>query len=298
MRILVTGVSGMLGSSLAIELSKKHDVFGTGNSLMNIPITYKVFDLSQDSYGELIQWSQPEVIVHCAALTHGNYCQENVLEAFNINGYSLQKFMNATDDNVKIIYISTDAVFPSRLHMAKETDCPSPESVYGKSKELGEFFLLNSERNFTIVRTTIVGFNSYRNKQGFLEWIINSAKSDEEISLFDDVLFTPITIWDLIKEIDFILDKGLYEEKVLHIAGGEACTKYAFGIAMLEALSLSTDKVKKGYISRFVYRAKRSNDQTLSTDFYQKKFLRELPSLTKTIESIKTKYHEIDQIRK
>lgn len=297
-RLLITGVSGMLGSSLAVELSKKHDVFGTGNSPMDIPVPYQSFDLSQDSYGDLIHWSKPDVIIHCAALTQGNHCQNNPLKAFNINGYSLQKFMNATDHSVKIIYISTDAVFPSRLHMAKETDCPSPESIYGKSKELGEFFLLNSERNFTIVRTTIVGFNNYRNSQGFLEWIINSVHSNEEISLFDDVLFTPITIWDLIKEIDFILDKGLYEEKVLHIAGGEACTKYAFGIAMLEALSLSTDSIKKGYISSFEDRAKRSNDQTLSTDFYQKKFLRELPSLTKTIESIKTKYHEIDQIRK
>ena len=158
------------------------------------------------------------------------------------------------------------------------------------SKELGEFFLLNSERDFTIVRTTIVGFNSYRNKQGFLEWIINSAKSDEEISLFDDVLFTPITIWDLIKEIDFILDKGLYKEKVLHIAGGEACTKYAFGIAMLEALSLPTDKVKKGYISSFVDRAKRSNDQTLNCEFYQQTFDRILPKLKDTINTIKEVY--------
>lgn len=298
MRILVTGVSGMLGSSLAVELSKKHEVFGTGNSPIEIPVAYKTFNLSQDSYYELIQWSQPDMIVHCAALTNGNYCQNNPLDAFNINGYSLQKFMNATDDNVKIIYISTDAVFPSRLHLAKETDCSSPENVYGKSKELGEFFLLNSDRNYTIVRTTIVGFNSYRNKQGFLEWIINSAKSNKEISLFDDVLFTPISIWDFAQELDFLIDEGLYEENILHIAGGEACTKYAFGKAMLEALSLSTDSVKKGYISNFLNRAKRSNDQTLSTDFYQKRFKRDLPSFTKTIESIKTTYHEINQIRK
>lgn len=290
MRILVTGVSGMLGSSLVIELSQKHEVFGTGNSPMEIPIPYKPFDLSQESYDELIRWSQPHVIVHCAALTHGNYCQNNPLEAFNINGYSLQKFMDATDDNVNIIYISTDAVFPSRLHMAKETDCPSPENIYGKSKELGEFFLLNSNRQFTIVRTTILGFNSHRNKQGFLEWIINSVKSDEEISLFDDVLFTPITIWDFIKEIDFLIDEGSYSEKVLHIAGREACTKYTFGIAMLEALSLSTDVVKKGYISSFEARAKRSNDQTLDCNFYQQRFDRTLPKLKNTINTIKEFY--------
>lgn len=290
MRILVTGASGMLGSSLAVELSKKHDVFGTGNTPMNLPFSYRSFDLSCDSYDELVQWSQPELIIHCAALTHGNYCQNNVLEALNINGYSLQKLMNATDDSVKIIYISTDAIFPSRLHMAKESDCPFPENVYGKSKELGEFFLLNSDRDFTIVRTTIVGFNEYRNKKGFLEWIIDSTKSHEEINLFDDVLFTPISIWDFIREIDFLIDLSSYQYKVLHMAGGESCSKYEFGMRMLEALSLSTSNIKKGYISSFKDRAKRSNDQTLDCSFYQQEFDRALPKLKDTINKIKEAY--------
>ena len=44
-RILVTGASGMLGSSLADELSKNYKVFGTGSSKISLPIDYKVFDL-------------------------------------------------------------------------------------------------------------------------------------------------------------------------------------------------------------------------------------------------------------
>jgi hypothetical protein len=45
-RILVTGASGMLGSSLAIELSRSHNVFATGNSKMSFPVNYKIFDNS------------------------------------------------------------------------------------------------------------------------------------------------------------------------------------------------------------------------------------------------------------
>ena len=126
MRILVTGASGMLGSSLAVELSREHKVFGTGNSEITLPIDYKVFDLLKESYKELIKWSQPELIIHCAALTNGNFCQNNPLDAFNLNGCTTKKLMDASDDHVKIIYISTDAVFSSSLHMAKEVDCISP----------------------------------------------------------------------------------------------------------------------------------------------------------------------------
>ena len=212
-RILITGASGMLGSSLAIDLSRSHNVFATGNSKMSLPLNYKIFDLSNESYKELIDWSKPELIIHCAALTNGNFCQNNPFDAFNINGYATKKFLDATEDYVKIIYISTDAVFTSSLNMAKEIDCTFPDNVYGKSKELGEFFLLNSNRDYLVLRTTIVGLNTYSNKNGFIEWILNSVKAKETISLFDDVLFSPISIWDFISEINFLVNKSSYKHK-------------------------------------------------------------------------------------
>ena len=287
MRILVTGVSGMLGSSLAIDLSKNHKVFGTGNSEMSLPIEYKIFDLSNESYKELIDWSDPELIIHCAALTNGNYCQENPLDAFNINGCATKKLIDASEDHVKIIYISTDAVFSSSLHMAKEVDCISPENLYGKSKELGEFFLLNSKRDYLILRTTIVGLNAYSNKKGFIEWIINSVKAKDTISLFDDVLFTPISIWDFIIEINFLIDQNTYNSEIFHIAGGEAVTKYELGMSLIQELSLDTSCIKKGYISKFTDRAKRSNNQTLDCTLYEQQFKRKLPNLKDTIIMIK-----------
>ena len=290
MRILVTGASGMLGSSLAIQLSRKYKVFGTGNSDISTPIDYRVFDLSNESYKELIDWSQPELIIHCAAITNGNYCQENSLKAIDVNGVSIHKFLNATNNNTKIIYISTDAVFPSSLHMAKEVDSVFPENIYGKSKELGEFFLKNSEdRSYTIIRTTIVGLNINKNKSGFVEWIINTAKENKELGLFTDVLFTPISIWDLIDEIKFLIETDNINSETLHIAG-ELCNKYEFGSKLLETLCLPTNKLYENLISSYEDRAKRSNDQSLDSSFYQKKYKRNSVSLDQTINKIKEYY--------
>lgn len=286
-RILITGASGMLGSSLAIDLSRSHNVFATGNSKMSFPLNYKIFDLSNESYKELIDWSNPELIIHCAALTNGNFCQNNPFDAFNINGYATKKFLDATEDHVKIIYISTDAVFTSSLNMAKEIDCTSPDNVYGKSKELGEFFLLNSNRDYLVLRTTIVGLNNYSNKNGFIEWILNSVKAKETISLFDDVLFSPISIWDFISEINFLVNKNSYKHKIFHLAAGDAISKYEFGKLMIKSLSLNLSYIKKGNISKFIDRAKRSNDQSLDCTFYQKIFNRKLPKIQDTIKTIK-----------
>ena len=290
MRILVTGASGMLGSTLAIELSRNHKVYGTGNSDITLPIDYRVFDLSNESYKELIDWSQPELIIHCAAITNGNYCQENCLKAIDVNGVSVHKILNATNTTTKIIYISSDAVFPSSLHMAKEVHSVFPENIYGKSKELGEFFLNNSQdRQYTIIRTTIVGLNINKNRIGFVEWIINTAKENEELGLFTDVLFTPISIWDLANEIEFLIKTDNINSEFLHIAG-ELCTKFEFGYKLLDKLNISTKTLSKSLISSFKDRAKRSNDQSIDSAFYKKIYNRRLPTLDEIILNIKKHY--------
>ncbi len=293
MRILVTGVSGMLGSNLSKALSENNEVYSTGNSSFSEePDNYMVFDLKSNKYDKLIKWSNPDLIILSGALTNGNYCSENPNEAMDVNGVSVNKFLNATNQKVKIIYISTDAVFPSKLHLAKETDCVFPENVYGKSKELGEFFVNQSNREFCIVRTTIVGLNVNSKKSGFVEWIINSAKKNEEIKLFDDVLFTPISIWDLSEEIKYLISLKELPSETLHISGSEIITKYKFGTELLTELELSKINTRKGSIKSFKDRAKRCTDQTLNVSYYQNKFQRILPNLEKTISSIKQNYYE------
>ena len=291
LNVLITGASGMLGATLVNEYKNNFNVFATGNSNFKEQfINYKKFDLKSESYKELIEWSDPDIILHSGALTNGNYCEENPNDAFNINGISVQKFLKATNNDVKIIYISTDAVFPSSLHLAKELDCVSPENVYGKSKELGEFFLDTSvHRNYTIIRTTIVGLNINKERKGFVEWIINSAKNDKQFGLFTDVLFNPISIWDLATEIKFLINKNNINSETLHIAG-ELCSKYEFGNKLLETLNIQAKKLSKSLISSFEDRAKRSNDQSLDSTFYQKKYNRRLPTLDEIILNIKNHY--------
>ena len=295
MNVLITGASGMLGASMAKMFANSFNVFATGQSDFKIPnVDYKKFDLLAGDYESLIKWSKPDVIVLSGAITNGNYCQENPVYALQVNGVSVKKFIDATEEKVKIIYISTDAVFPSSLHMAKEIDFVLPENTYGKSKELGEFFLnTTSNRNFTIIRTTIVGLNINDKKSGFVEWIVNSSLNNQEIGLFGDVLFTPISIWDLIEEIKFLIESDNINSETLHIAG-ESTTKYKFGKSLMENFNVSTENIKETSILSFKDRAKRCTDQTLDSSFYKKKYNRVLPDLESTVNIIKKYYHAIN----
>jgi len=282
----------MLGATLA-NYFRDFNVFGTADSeYEKVNFNYKKFNLLSENYNDLIDWSKPDIIIHCAAITNGNICEKDPYLALNVNGLSLKKLLLATNNDVKIIYISTDAVFPSKLHMAREQDCVGPENIYGKSKELGEFFLNSSHgRSFTIIRTTIVGLNLNKENTGFVEWIINSGKNNEQLGLFNDVLFTPISIWDLADEIKFLINSNNINSETLHI-GGELCTKHAFGEQLLNSLNISTEKVIETSILKFKDRAKRCMDQSINSDFYKKKYRRKLPTLTQTINTIKKYYNE------
>jgi dTDP-4-dehydrorhamnose reductase len=292
-RILITGCSGMLGATLYYTLSKKHRVYCSGNSSVNFLENYIPFDLTNPSYKKLISWSKPEIIVHCAALTDANYCDKNLKEAFEINSFSLNKLIKYTKKDVKIIYISSDAVFSPKAINSSEFTITSPTSVYGKSKELGEFILLNSKRVITIIRTTIVGINvnRNRNRMGLVDWIIGSVKNNNNISLYCDVVFNPISIWDLSDEIEFIIENKI-NDKILHVSGSESIDKYMFGIELLNLLNLDTNCINSSLLFDEENVEKKSFDQTINCQYYQEKYNRRLPSIENTLLSIKKHYYE------
>ena len=86
MSILVTGASGLLGLTFCLEASKRYGtVYGVAHtqSLDAAPFTVLRRDLlSGNSARDLIEEAQPDYVVHCAALTSVDRCEENTELAF------------------------------------------------------------------------------------------------------------------------------------------------------------------------------------------------------------------------
>ena len=90
MRLLITGASGMLGATLVQKFSNKFDVFATSrkNFKGNPAKNFLEFDLIENSYSKLIEWSKPNVIIHCAAITDLDYSELNKNTVYAINSES------------------------------------------------------------------------------------------------------------------------------------------------------------------------------------------------------------------
>ena len=130
MRVLVTGASGLLGSAMVKIFQNKFNVYATSRSdcLGYKPKNFKKFNLHETSYFELLNWAKPDIIIHNAAITDLDFCEKNENLAFEINAYSLKKFLSYSQD-MKIIFISSDAVFPLKSSMSRENDVLGPINV-------------------------------------------------------------------------------------------------------------------------------------------------------------------------
>lgn len=132
MKILITGGKGMLGRTLLKHWEKTHTCF-----IADLPET----DLTQsDAVDALFATVQPDVVVHCAAMTNVDGCETQRDRAFLLNETATRHVAQACATyQARLIAISTDYVFSGDTPgERKENDPVAPQTVYGASKLAGE----------------------------------------------------------------------------------------------------------------------------------------------------------------
>lgn len=98
---------------------------------------------------------RPETVLHTAALTRVNHCQDHPGEAMRVNRDGTANVVAAAAElGASVVYFSTDYVFDGRRSQPwLESDTPAPLNVYGASKLAGESVVRAYARG-QIVRTS------------------------------------------------------------------------------------------------------------------------------------------------
>ena len=302
MKILLTGASGMLGSVLirhflAPTRRSQFTVFATSRSpLHNGEVQHRSFDLAEKSYLSLFEWSKPDVIIHCAALTQIDQCEKDHALARAINVDSVTKFIHAIEDSShasKLFFISSDAVKAEGQPMADESCETRPLNFYGQTKLQAELEIETSSIQATAIRTTIVGSKKAQSQSGFADWIVESVQAKKPVSLFEDVFFTPISCARLASHLQALF-QGSNLPKVLNISGGESVSKFEFGKTLVESLGMNTDFIKASSLKDSGLTASRLKDQTLSSKNFSQITGIEAPSLLQTVQDLVELYPEFN----
>lgn len=293
MKVLVLGGNGMLGTQIVKDLSEEFEVSTIGRTKCINSKTHINIDINNSKeLSTFLKANFFDLIINTAAIIDHSACESNPVDCLKINALINKILLECSEESTRLIYISSDAVFSDFTKERLPGSPTSAQSTYGLSKELGEKILINSNklRNYLIVRTTIIGFNS--NQKGYIEWIINSLKNGKQITLFDDVIFNPISIYKMSSIIKSLILRDKIKRNILHLNSSEKTTKYHFGHLLAQNLQLNAELINKGSLNDYNSKGNRCFNQFLDItgNDYQEI---NLPTIQQTIDEI-IKYLKYD----
>lgn len=290
MKILLTGGTGLLGTSLIKSIdSKKNNLIAAylNNKPASNAANFVKMDLSnQTEIRKTINSLNPELIIHAAAATNMEWCEENPSSAFKINSEATKIISEeAKKLGAKVVYISTDFVFDGKKGNYNEEDKPNPLNIYGESKLGGEEAILKAKSGL-VMRSNMYGIDPFPEKQSFTSFIINNLKSRKEIVAADDQICSQIFADQLSK---FIMELAGKEEGMFHITTKDSLSRYGFAMAVCDVFGLDKNLVKKvklaDLISMFKWKAKRPYNTSLDVSKAGKTF--KLPTIKASLEEYK-----------
>ena len=110
-RIYISGCGGMLGEAFYSILKDSYNLKCTDIDLNDSWLTFcDVRDFG--AYRKSVLGFSPDVLIHLAALTDLEYCEENQLEAYNTNTLAVENAVHIANElGVPLVYISTAGIF-------------------------------------------------------------------------------------------------------------------------------------------------------------------------------------------
>ena len=266
MRILVTGASGLLGINVAMEACKTHSVTGVSykRSLSSPPFNVVEQDLLADGAIErLLDEARPDWVIHCAALADIDLSEAHPGLVMRLNADVPGNLAKETARRgLRLLHISTDAVFDGTKGDYSEEDAPNPLSNYARSKLAGEAQVLAADPYAAVVRVNLFGW-SVSGSRSLAEVFLNNLSAGRAIRGFTDVNFCPMLATDLAGVLLNMLDRGLVG--VYHAVGSTCTTKYLFGQAVAQRFGYAAEQVEPISVENAGLAARRSLRLTLRT---------------------------------
>lgn len=239
-KILLTGASGFLGCRILTYYKEKYQIFAPTHSEMNIS------DL--DSILQYFEKHQPDIVIHCAAISDTGTCEKNPDLSFTVNVTGSENMAKASLlFGAKCILCSSDQVYCNSTYENAnfETDIVTPYNVYGKHKLAAEHSCLTLNTDSVHLRLawmydSKIAMAAPRND--FAKQLLCSINEKSNLALPINDKRGIADIWEVVKNIEktFDLPGGVY-----NFGSPNHKSTYETALSVLDTLHCDTSYLKK-----------------------------------------------------
>lgn len=265
MKIFVTGSDGQLGSEICRVSTHKNygsylndyeNVRGTNFIQLDITDRRKFLDLAKKI--------KPDWIIHCAAMTNVDLCEEQKNMAWSVNVNGTKNAVEASRlAKSNFVYMSTDYVFDGKNGFYTEGDIPNPLNHYAKTKLAGERFVEGLDK-YILIRSSVI---YSKRKNNFISWVLDSLKNGSVKAVIDQIN-SPTLNTELAECILKLINKdvnGLY-----HVAGDERISRHDFAKKIAKIFGFNEEAIEPIKTEQLNQKAMRPKDSSLDTSKIKK----------------------------
>jgi dTDP-4-dehydrorhamnose reductase len=286
-KVLITGASGLLGANLVRHFAPISETTGwyATNAIEIDGARFEKVDITDHRVvSKALDRIQPDVIVHCAAVTNVEWCEQNPDQAKAINETATEFLAKkAAGIDAKFVFTSTDSVFDGNNSNYAETDSPGPLNAYASGKVRTEKSVANANPNALTIRSYFYGY-SPAGTRSLLEWVLVRAQSGNEVPGFTDSYFSPTSVNDFADALEVAIANNT--SGLLHLGSSDRISKYEFAKIVMKTYDCDMSLLKPITVDDVGLKADRPRDTSLDVSLLEKIWGKSAPTVADGLSRI------------
>jgi dTDP-4-dehydrorhamnose reductase len=243
-KLLITGASGFLGWHVCQIAQTDWQVHGTYHSHPAVipGVEMHGIDLTDDrSFRTFLQTLNPDAIIHTAALSQPNICQEQPQLSHSLN---VQATWTIADHcaaaQIPYVFTSSEQVFDGDHSPYCESDRPNPLNLYGEHKFAAEVGIQERYPAAAVCRMPLM-YGVSPTAPSFIQPFIRRLRSGELLQAFTDEIRTPVSGFDAAQGLLIALEKV---QGIIHLGGQERLSRYEIAKTLIEVLQIENAQIQ------------------------------------------------------
>jgi dTDP-4-dehydrorhamnose reductase len=202
-RTLVTGAAGRLGAVL-VEAFAGDEVIAYNREGLDVtdPVAVR----------EAVAAAAPVgLVLNCAAFNDVDGAEDRPSAALAVNAFAVRSLARAAEAcGATFVHFGTDFVFDGAANQPYgESDSPSPRSVYGLSKLLGDWLALEAPRGYVLRVESLFGAGAgWMGRRSSLDAILEGIERGSDVRVFTDRVVSPSYVHDVARAVRHLVESG------------------------------------------------------------------------------------------